>query len=94
MKQLGFTLPQIRRVLEEEAGRSPTERWTHAILLQVETIGKEKKRLGLLERMLHTTLRTIELRNDVPTEELLLFIHALQSGQTGTALDSVKQANV
>ncbi|PUA40178.1 transcriptional regulator [Paenibacillus elgii] len=93
LKQLGFKLPQIRRVLEEEAGRSRTERWTHAIRLQMETIRKEKKRLDLLERMLQTTLRTIELRNDVPTEELLLFIHALQSGQTETAAESVQRVN-
>lgn len=93
LKQLGFTLPQIRSVLEEEAGWFRAKKWTHAIRMQLEMLRKEKNRLDLLERMLLTTLRTIELRNEVRSEELLLFIHALQTNDDGTAANSIQLEN-
>ncbi|MBE9915502.1 MerR family transcriptional regulator [Paenibacillus donghaensis] len=93
LKQLGFTLPQIRTLFEEEAGWSRAERWTHEIRLQLNMINKEKKKLAMLERMLHTTLRTIELREDIPAEELLLFIHSLQMADGENAVNSIQREN-
>ncbi|WP_152404613.1 MerR family transcriptional regulator [Paenibacillus cellulositrophicus] len=93
LKQLGFTLGQIRNILEAEAGGSHAEKWTHAIRMQLDLLQDEKHRLELLERRLLTTLRTIELRGDVPVEELVLFIQMLHSREADSAAKSVQRNN-
>ncbi|GIO15157.1 MerR family transcriptional regulator [Cohnella xylanilytica] len=93
LKQLGFTLEQIRGVVEAESGRTRAEQWSRAIHKQLELLREEKHRLELLERKLLTTLRTIELRDEVTAEELLLFIHSLQSRESDSAAQSVRREN-
>ncbi|MBP1995537.1 MerR family transcriptional regulator [Paenibacillus eucommiae] len=98
LKQLGFTLAEIANVLssaEQEGNRA--ESWKHAIRLQIEEVRKEQKRLHLLDRMLHITLHTVEVRGDVNAEEVLGFIQITEAntatGENGKLRDALRKAN-
>lgn len=94
LKQLGFTLTKIKSLLQEDKNDlSQTDRWKHAIQLQIQAVREEQERLALLDRMLHTTLHTIEIRSDVKTEELLRFIQLLQSDNASSENEEQRQAH-
>lgn len=79
LKQLGFTLAEIGKVFAaEETGADRTANWKQAIRQQITEVHKQQKRLQLLDRMLHISLHTLELRGDVNTEEVLQFIQIIE----------------
>ncbi|RAV21129.1 transcriptional regulator [Paenibacillus contaminans] len=78
LKQLGFTLSEIKNVLEDERGIPTADKWIDAIRMQIAEVRKEQERLKMLDRVLHTTLHTLELRGDVAAEELLLYIQHIR----------------
>jgi DNA-binding transcriptional MerR regulator len=79
LKHLGFTLAEIKEVLgSAEQAANGAQAWKHAIHLQVEAVRNEIKQLQLLDRMLHTTLYTLEMRGDVNAAEVLTFIQHMK----------------
>ncbi|MDF2838187.1 MAG: Transcriptional regulator, MerR family [Paenibacillus sp.] len=79
LKHLGFTLAEIKDVLgSAEQTENGTQAWKNAIQLQIEAVRNEVKQLQLLDRMLHTTLYTLEIRGDVNAAEVLSFIQHMR----------------
>jgi len=82
LKHLGFTLAEIKAVFEDaEQTTSSVDAWRQAIRLQIEAVRNEVDRLNLLDRMLHTTLYTLEIRGDVNATEVLGFIQQMAHHQ-------------
>jgi DNA-binding transcriptional MerR regulator len=82
LKHLGFTLAEIKAVFEDaEQTTSSVDAWRQAIRLQIEAVRDEVDRLKLLDRMLHTTLYTLEIRGDVNATEVLGFIQQMAHHQ-------------
>ncbi|CAM3428283.1 MerR family transcriptional regulator [Paenibacillus lupini] len=79
LKQLDFTLAQIQAILQDNHGLPYAEQWSQAIRQQIDFVKQEHERLALLDRMLHVSLHTIELRRKIDASELLQFIHSLQA---------------
>lgn len=90
LKQLGFTLAEIKEVLgSAEQTANGLQAWKQAIQLQIEAVRAEIKQLQLLDRMLHTTLYTLEMRGDVNAEEVLSFIQHMKH-QDSAEMDQVR----
>lgn len=95
LKHLGFTLAEIKEVLgNAEQTADGVQAWKQAIGLQVEAVRNEIKQLQLLDRMLHTTLYTLEMRGDVNAAEVLSFIQHMKqhdSDETDQMRDNLRR---
>ncbi|MFB9326352.1 MerR family transcriptional regulator [Paenibacillus aurantiacus] len=78
MKELGFNLTSIKELLS--AGQEVEEnRWRNYLDIELAKIAEEKKRLLEMEKLLMTTRYAFEMNGGIETEDILLFIRALQS---------------
>ncbi|GCE51373.1 DNA-binding transcriptional MerR regulator [Thermosporothrix hazakensis] len=77
LKQLGFSLLQIREMLTEHPKE---ERWKTSLHYQLQAVKEEKQRLQQLEDALQVALNAIEIKEKLQAEDLRLFLEAAQAG--------------
>jgi DNA-binding transcriptional MerR regulator len=78
LKQLGFSLAAIKRLVADQSGDTEEARWRAALDMQLAAVRREQERLLQLERRLRTTLNALEMTGEVQPEDIFMFIRSLQ----------------
>ncbi|WP_025848751.1 MerR family transcriptional regulator [Paenibacillus ehimensis] len=78
LKELGFTLASIKELLFTEKD-SQEHRWRAYLDFELATIAEKKKRLNEMEMLLQTARHAFEMKGQVESEDIFLFIKALRS---------------
>lgn len=81
LKKLGFTLSQIKSLLTEQMDLAEEEQWKISLQMQTRAIRKQQKTLASLEKLLTTTLHTIELEGKVNWDAIFTLIRGTTNHQ-------------
>lgn len=87
LKKLGFTLTQIKEMVQVNKIDSKIERWKQVFNMQLEKIEAEKRKLEKLEQSLYAVKNALILTGEVNTDDILLLIKSIQSKDGGQFLE-------
>jgi len=78
LKELGFTLASIKEMLA--AGKDSREHsWRAYLDFELAAVKKEKERLDEMEKLLQTARHAFEMKGEIDSEDIFLFIKSLRS---------------
>ncbi|MBH5320910.1 MerR family transcriptional regulator [Paenibacillus sp. GSMTC-2017] len=77
LKELGFTLAAIKEMLSTEKD-SKEQRWRNFLEVELAAVIQERKRLDEMEKLLLTTRNAFEMKGEIDSEDIFLFIKALK----------------
>jgi len=76
LKELGFTLASIKELLASGESSRDT-RWREYLNTELEAVASERRRLDNMEKLLLTASHAFEMKGELDSEDLFLFIRAL-----------------
>ncbi|WP_235847547.1 MerR family transcriptional regulator [Paenibacillus tuaregi] len=79
LKELGFTLATIKEMLSAGKDSQQGHRWKDYLDFELAAVRKEKNRLDELEKLLQIASYALEMKGEIESEDIFLFIKALQS---------------
>ncbi|EGL18654.1 MULTISPECIES: MerR family transcriptional regulator [Paenibacillus] len=82
MKELGFTLASIKKMLSSEEETSEIN-WRAYLDFELAAVAEERRRLDEMEKLLQITRHAFEMKGDVESEDIFLFIRSLSSPSEG-----------
>ncbi len=77
LKSIGYTLEQIKRLLDSDSRATENQTWIHSLSEQVTFIEAEKERLSRLQYYLNATIHVIKLKGHLEPQEMLDIIEDL-----------------
>ncbi|GGD94100.1 MerR family transcriptional regulator [Paenibacillus nasutitermitis] len=79
LKKLGFTLAKIKGMVTGGPDTERKDRWKSSLTMELAAVRSELQRLSDLEKLIHITLQSIEIKPDIMADDLFLFIRSIQS---------------
>ncbi|MFD7525609.1 MerR family transcriptional regulator [Paenibacillus chitinolyticus] len=82
LKELGFTLASIKKMLS--SGEETNEiNWGAYLDFELAAVAEERRRLDEMEKLLQVTRHAFEMKGDVESEDIFLFIRSLSAPSEG-----------
>lgn len=78
LKELGFTLASIKELLSTGKD-SQEQRWRDYLDFELAAVKKEKNRLDEMEKLLQVTRHAFEMKGEIESEDIFLFIKSLRA---------------
>ncbi|GKS12114.1 MerR family transcriptional regulator [Paenibacillus chitinolyticus] len=82
LKELGFTLAAIKKMLSPEKESGEID-WRAYLDFELAAVAEERRRLDEMEKLLQITRHAFEMKGDVESEDIFLFIRSLNAPSEG-----------
>lgn len=79
LKSIGYTLEQIKELLQNQNHTEENENWITSLNEQIELIEKEKEELSRKQYYLRSTIHSIQLKGTVEAKEVFQTIQTLEN---------------
>ena len=78
LKELGFTLASIKELLLSTGREMQEQRWRDYLEFELAAIVEERRRLDEMEKLLQNARYAFEMKGEIASEDIFLFIRALR----------------